>query len=146
MSPRTNFHSLCISLFIGLEFHPHLRQLIWRVTTHPPTLLPEHPHTYAETQATGWGRLSYLSLLFVGTLHSDAYIFPFLLCFSLLFFSQLFVRPPQTAILLLCISFSWTSQVCPIHPGTNEWQTDVSARVIKKNSPSSIWPAPSAFN
>ena len=32
-------------------------------------------------------------------LYSDAYIFPFLLCFSLLFFSQLFVRPPQTAIL-----------------------------------------------
>ena len=29
------------------------------------------------------GRLSYLSLLFLGTLHSDAYIFPFLLCFSL---------------------------------------------------------------
>ena len=28
-------------------------------------------------------------LLFFGTLHSDAYIFPFLLCFSLLFFSQL---------------------------------------------------------
>ena len=28
--------------------------------------------------------LSYLSLLFFGTLHSDAYIFPFLLCFSLL--------------------------------------------------------------
>ena len=41
-----------------------------------------------------WGRLSYLSLLFFGTLHSDAYIFPFLLSFSLLFFSQLFVRPP----------------------------------------------------
>ena len=32
---------------------------------------------------------------------------PFLLCFLLLFFSQLFVRPPQTAILLFCISFSW---------------------------------------
>ena len=31
---------------------------------------------------------------------SDAYIFPFLLCFPLLFFSQLFVMPPQTAILL----------------------------------------------
>ena len=28
-------------------------------------------------------------------------------CFSLLFFSQLFVRPPQTAILLFCISFPW---------------------------------------
>ena len=27
--------------------------------------------------------------------------------FLLLFFSQLFVRPPQTAILLFCISFSW---------------------------------------
>ena len=36
-----------------------------------------------------WRRLSYLFLLFFGTLHSDAYIFPFLLCFSLLFFSQL---------------------------------------------------------
>jgi len=31
--------------------------------------------------------LSYLSLLFFGTLHSNGYIFPFLLCFSLLFFS-----------------------------------------------------------
>ena len=41
-----------------------------------------------------------LSLLFFGTLHSNVYIFPFLLCFSLLFFTQLFVRPPQTAILL----------------------------------------------
>ena len=29
------------------------------------------------------------------------------LCFSLRFFSQLFVRPPQTAILLFCFSFSW---------------------------------------
>ena len=51
--------------------------------------------------------LSYLSLLFFGTLHSNGYIFPFLLCFSHLFFSQLFVRPPQTAILLFCISFSY---------------------------------------
>ena len=39
-------------------------------------------------------------------LHSNGYIFPFLLCFLLLF-SQLFVRPPQSAILLFCISFSW---------------------------------------
>ena len=48
-----------------------------------------------------------ISLLFFGTLHSYGYIFPFLLFFSLLFFSQLFVRPPQTAILLFCISFLW---------------------------------------
>ena len=31
----------------------------------------------------------YLSLLYFGTLHSDAYIFPFLHCFLLPFFSQL---------------------------------------------------------
>ena len=39
-----------------------------------------------------WGRLSYLSLLFFGTLHSNKYIFPFLLCLLLLFFSQLLVK------------------------------------------------------
>src|SRR5574342_687708 len=49
----------------------------------------------------------YLSFLFFGTLHSDGYIFPFLLCLLLLFFSQVFVRPPQTTILPFCISFSW---------------------------------------
>ena len=54
-----------------------------------------------------WGRLSYHFLLFFGILHSSAYIFPFLHCFSLLFFSQLFVRPAQTAILLFCICFPW---------------------------------------
>ena len=32
-----------------------------------------------------WGRLSYLSFLFFGILHSNGYIFPFLLCFTLLF-------------------------------------------------------------
>ena len=35
-----------------------------------------------------------------------SFLFSFL-CFLLFFFSQLFVRPPQTAILLFCISFSW---------------------------------------
>ena len=34
-----------------------------------------------------WGRLSYLFLPFFGTLHSDAYMFPFLLCFAFLFSS-----------------------------------------------------------
>ena len=37
-------------------------------------------------------------LLFFGTLHSDGYIFPFVLCLSLLFSSQLIVRPPRTTI------------------------------------------------
>ena len=46
-------------------------------------------------------------------------IFPFLLCFSLLFFSQLFVMPSQTAILLFCISFpcgcSWSLSPVQCH-------------------------------
>ena len=42
-------------------------------------------------------RKAFLSLLAIlQTLHSDGYIFPFLLCLLLLFFSELFVRPPQT--------------------------------------------------
>ena len=45
-------------------------------------------------------------LLFFGTLHSNGSIFPFLLCFSL-FLSQLFVRPPQRAIMHFCISSSF---------------------------------------
>ena len=39
-----------------------------------------------------------------GILHSNGCIFLFLLCL-LLFFSQLFVKPPQTTILPSCISF-----------------------------------------
>ena len=52
-------------------------------------------------------RLSYLSLLFFATLLSDGCVFPFLLCFLLLFFSRLFVRPPLTTTLPFCISLSW---------------------------------------
>ena len=68
--------------------------------------------------------LSYLSLLFSRTLHSDGYIFPFLLCLSLLFFSQLFVRPPQTTILpffflgiVSCVESVYWSCFC-IHPAS----------------------------
>ena len=61
-----------------------------------------------------WGWLSYLFLLFFGTLHSDACIFPFLLCFSLLFFSQLCVSPPQTAILLFLHFFSMEMVLIPV--------------------------------
>ena len=53
-------------------------------------------------------RKAFLSLLAIlWNSHSDGYIFPFLLCLLLLFFSKLFVRPPQTTILPFCISFSW---------------------------------------
>ena len=63
-----------------------------------------------------WGRLSYLSLLFFGTLHSNWYIFPFILCLYFLFFSQLVLRPPQTAILRFCVSFSrgWSWSLPPV--------------------------------
>ena len=50
-------------------------------------------------------REAFLSLL--ATLWNSAfkgYIFPFLLCLELLFFSQLFVRPPKKIILSFCIS------------------------------------------
>ena len=61
--------------------------------------------------------LSYLFLLFFGTLHSDAYIFPFLLCFLLLFFSQLFVRPPQTTLIV------WITINCGKFSKRKEYQT-----------------------
>ena len=51
-----------------------------------------------------WGRLSYLSMLFFGTLHSHGYIF---LSSPLPFTSLFSLSPPQTTILPFCISFSW---------------------------------------
>ena len=58
----------------------------------------------------------YLSLLFCETLHSVGYVFLFLSCLSLLFFSQLFVRLPQTTTLSSCISFSlgWFCSLLPV--------------------------------
>ena len=54
-------------------------------------------------------RKAFLSLLWIlwNSVFRCLYSDPFLLCFLLLFFSQLFVRPPQTASLLFCISFPW---------------------------------------
>ena len=60
-------------------------------------------------------RKAFLSLL--ALLWSDGYILPFLLCLSLLFFSQLYVRPPQITILTFCISFSiWSMSCYPVFP------------------------------
>ena len=61
-----------------------------------------------------------ISLLVFGTLHSNGSIFPFLLCFSLLFFSRLFLRPPQTTILLFWISF-FLGMVLISASGTMSW-------------------------
>ena len=67
--------------------------------------------------------LTYLSMLFFETPHSNGYIFPFLLSFLLVFFSHLVVRPPQTDILpfwflflwMVLISLSWTMSWTSIH-------------------------------
>ena len=59
-------------------------------------------------------RLSYLSLLFSGTLHSVGYIFPFLPCLSFLFFPQLFVKPPWTTTLPSCILFEMVLLLSPV--------------------------------
>ena len=50
-------------------------------------------------------RLSYVRLLFSESLHSIEYIFPFLLCLSLVLFSQLFLRPLQATLFLLTFVF-----------------------------------------
>ena len=48
-----------------------------------------------------WLRETFVSkVMFFGTLNSVGYIFPFLPCFSLSFFPQLFVKPPQITTLL----------------------------------------------
>ena len=54
-------------------------------------------------------RKAFLSLLAIvcNTVFKWVDIFPFLCCFSLFFFSQLFIRPPQIAILLFCVTLSW---------------------------------------
>ena len=57
-------------------------------------------------------RKAFVSLLRISSYSLELCIqmgifFSFLLCLSLLFFSQLFVRPPQTNILPFFISFSW---------------------------------------
>ena len=60
---------------------------------------------------------AFLTLLAVSwTLHSVEYVFPFLLCLSLLFFPRLFVKPPQTATLPSCIHFSlgWFGSPPPV--------------------------------
>ena len=92
-----------------------------------------------------WRRLSYLFWLFFGTLHSDAYIFPFLLGFLLLFFSKLFVMPPQTAILLFCISFpwGWSWSLSPIQcPGFESGLEHPEARTQVRAALSSPLPPP----
>ena len=52
-----------------------------------------------------WSLREAFSLIFFGTLHSDGYLLRLLLCLSLLFFSQLFVRPHQKPFCLFAFLF-----------------------------------------
>ena len=52
-------------------------------------------------------RKAFLALLAILWNCTFKWEYPFPLCFSLLFFSQLFVRPSQTTILPFCISLPW---------------------------------------
>ena len=63
-----------------------------------------------------WRRPSFLSVLFFGTLRLVGCTFPFLPCFSFLFFLQLFVKPPQITTLPSCFSFSlgWFCLLSPV--------------------------------
>ena len=56
---------------------------------------------------TQWPVTLLLNKIFLWHLRSNSSHFPFLLCFSLLFISQLFVKRPQTTILPFCITFHW---------------------------------------
>ena len=74
------------------------------VLCHPLLLLPSIFPSVRVFSKVHLRRASYLTLLYSGTLQSVRYSLPILPCLSLLFFPQLFVRPPQITILPLCIS------------------------------------------
>ena len=62
-------------------------------------------------------KLSYLSLLFFGTLHSNGNIFPFLLCFSLLYFHNYLLGLLRKSFCILHFipwgwSWSWSLVQC----------------------------------
>ena len=82
-----------------------------------------HRYTYAPPSWTFWKDLYSFPFYYFPLLHCIVHsrnsaftIFSFLLCFLLLFFSQLFVKPPQTTTLFSCISFSlgWFWSLPPV--------------------------------
>ena len=55
-----------------------------------------------------WGRLSYLSLLFFGSLHSDGYVFPLELCIQM----RRFFLHHSKQLLILIIYGDWEKYIC----------------------------------
>ena len=96
-------------LMLKLQYFGHL---MWRTDSLEKALCWERLKA-GEGDVRGWDGWmtsltwwTWVSASF-GRWRWTGYISLFLPCFLLLFFSQLCVRPPQTAILLFCISFSW---------------------------------------
>ena len=87
------------------EYHCFTASIVWSLILLKRSLV--FPILLVSSISLHWSlrKLSYFSLLLFGTLHSDGCIVPFLLCLSLLFFSQIFLRHHQTTILAFCISF-----------------------------------------
>ena len=92
-----SFHLLCSSLNEMLLWY---LQFSWKLSSLPPSVV------FLFLCIVCWWRHSWLSLLSSGTLHSVGYTFPFLPCFLFFFFSQPFLKPPQTTTLPSYISFS----------------------------------------
>ena len=121
-----------------------LCDLWWHNYTESLKLMQWYLRTSISFNIDRWRRLSFLFLLFFEILYSDAYIFPFLLCFSLLFFSQLFVRPPQTAILLFLHFFSmvpiwgWSWSLSPVQCHTTSIHSS-SGTVSIRSSPLNLF-------
>ena len=102
-----------IPLLVPYHFFPLCAHLFaWNVPLVSPIFL-KRPLVFSILRFSSISLLKkpflYLSLLYFGTLHSeghifpwplhsDGHIFPFLFCLSLLFFPNLFVRPPQATI------------------------------------------------
>ena len=80
---------------------PWISPIIWKTSLFIPILLFSSITLHSSLKG-----LSYLPLLFSGTLSTVGYSFPFPPCLALLIFPHLFLKPPQTTTLPSCISFS----------------------------------------
>ena len=83
------------------------------------------------------GRLFSLSWLFFGILHSDGNIFPFLLCFSLLFFSQLFCKASPDSHFAFLHFFSMGMVLIPVYVEAETpilWPPHLKSWLIGKDS------------
>ena len=106
-----------LSRFV-IAFLPRSKRLLISWLQSPPAVILESKKVESTTLSTAFPSIFHevmgadamilvFWMLSFKLAFSDGYIFPFLLCLLILFFSQLFVRPTQTTFLPFCISFPW---------------------------------------